>query len=194
MLPMTSHEYGCDAGRLRHDLEGAAVRLVVDGFAALVLDDVALRVEFLQVERIEQEPHAIGLEPQGRFEVIRRHCLVIGRPIVRSRPVVRAADAFSQPIVDTIRDVPGAGEHHVLEQVRKAGAARRLVLGSDVIPDVDGHGGRRPIDRRDNGQPIRQGVGLERDLDRGRALCQGGNSLSSRQQSQCRGGPGSQLP
>ena len=33
----------------------------------------------------------------------------------------------------------GAFEHQVLEQVRKAGASRALVLRADVIPDVDGH-------------------------------------------------------
>ena len=29
-------------------------------------------------------------------------------------------------------------EHQVLEQMREAGVARPLVLGADVIPDVDG--------------------------------------------------------
>ncbi len=54
----------------------------------------------------------------------------------------------------------------------KPGAPLRLVLRSDVVPDVHRHGRRRPIDRGDDGEPIWQGVGFERDLDRGRALCQ----------------------
>ena len=46
MLPITGHEYGCPFGYIAaaDDLVGAAVRLVVDALAPLVLHDVALRV------------------------------------------------------------------------------------------------------------------------------------------------------
>ena len=43
-----------------------------------------------------------------------------------------------------------------------------LVLRADVIPDVHRDGRRRVIGREDDGQPVRQRVGLERDLDRAR--------------------------
>ena len=79
MLPITGQEYGCDGGYIacREDLAHAAVGLVVHALPALVLDDVALRVEFGEIERIEQEAHAVGLEPQRGFEVVRRHGLVV---------------------------------------------------------------------------------------------------------------------
>ena len=82
------------------------------------------------------------------LEVVRRNGLVVGRPIVGGRAVVRAADAFGELVVQAVRHVARAGEHHVLEQVREAGAARRLVLRADVIPDVHRDGRRRVIDRR----------------------------------------------
>ena len=81
-------------------------------------------------------------------------------------PLFDAAHALGQLVVQAVGHVPGAGEHHVLEQVREPGAARHLVLRADVVPDVHRDGRRRPVRRQDHRQPVRQRVGLERDLDR----------------------------
>ena len=40
-----------------------------------------------------------------------------------------------------VADVLGAGEEHVLEEVREPRAPRPLVLRPDVVPEVDGHEG-----------------------------------------------------
>ena len=40
-----------------------------------------------QIEAVEQEPHPVGLDPERRFEIIRRHGLVVVRAIVLRRPL-----------------------------------------------------------------------------------------------------------
>ncbi len=118
-----------------HDLRDA-VRLVLDALPALVLHDVALRVDGHRRHRVEQVTHPIGLEEEGELERVRRHVDVVVRPIVRRGTIVLAADAL-EPRVELARlDVPGAHEHQVLEQMREARASRALVRGSHVIPDV----------------------------------------------------------
>ena len=61
-----------------------------------------------------------------------------------------------------LADVPGALEHHVLEQVGEAGLALDLVLGADVVPEVDGDDGREPVDRDDQAQPVGEALVGER--------------------------------
>src|SRR5262249_11008394 len=60
--------------------------------------------------------------------------------------------------------VPRAHEHQVLEQVREAGAPRRLVLRADVVPEVDGDEGAAAIDVQNDRQAVRQDERLEFDL------------------------------
>ena len=62
-----------------------------------------------------------------------------------------------------LRDVPGALEHHVLEQVREAGPAGLLVLGSDVVPEVDRDDGREVVLGDDHAQAVGEAVVAERD-------------------------------
>ena len=98
---------------------------VLDALPALVLHDVALRVDRLRRHRVEQVAHAIGLEEQRELERVRRHVDVVVRPIVAGRRVVLAAGRF-EPLVELAGlDVSRAHEHQVLEQMREAGAARR---------------------------------------------------------------------
>ncbi len=164
---MTSHEYGCDAGYVACERISPArpYGWLSHALPALVLHDVALRVELREIERVEQEAHAIGFEPQRRLEIVRRDGLVVRRPIVRGRAVVGAADALGELVVQAVGHVAGTGEHHVLEQVREAGAAGHLVLRADVIPDVDRDRRRRVILREDDREPVRQRVTLERNVD-----------------------------
>ena len=42
----------------------------------------------------------------------------------------------------------------MLEQVREAGLARDLVLGADVVPDVDRHDGREMVLGDDQAQAV----------------------------------------
>ena len=60
-------------------------------------------------------------------------------------------------------------EHHVLEQVGEAGLARDLVLGADVVPDVDRDDGREVVLGDDQAQAVRQALIGELDDGNGHA-------------------------
>ena len=56
-------------------------------------------------------------------------------------------------------------EHQVLEQVREAGLARDLVLGADVVPEVDRDDRRLAVGVHDHGQAVVEAEGLVGDGD-----------------------------
>ena len=152
-------------GGPRQNLLCAPVRLVVDALPALVLHDVPLRIQFRDVEGVEQEAHAIGFEPDLVLEIVRRHRFEVRRAIVRRGPVVGPPDSTRQLVVHAIGRVAGPGEHHVLEQVREPGASRQFVLRANVIPDVHGDSRSRVVGRQDDRQTVRQRVRFKRQLD-----------------------------
>ncbi len=150
----------------RHELlVERAVRPVVVALALLVLDHLALVVEVLLVERVEQRRHPVRLEPEADLDLVRRHRLeVVGAVEVGAR-VVDPAGPLHDGHVLGLPDVARALEHEVLEQVREAGLAGLLVLGADRVPEVDGHDRREPIGRHDQAQPVLEAV--LRELDGG---------------------------
>ena len=54
-------------------------------------------------------------------------------------------------------------KHHVLEEVREAGPARRFVRRADVVPEVDADDGQPAILREDHFEAVRQRVLLDVD-------------------------------
>ena len=68
-------------------------------------------------------------------------------------------------------DVLGAFKHHVLEQVREAGAAGLLVQRADVVPEVDSDQRQAMVFMRDDLQPVGQRVGLVLDLGQLQCCC-----------------------
>ena len=162
---MTGREHRFERERIP-----AAVRLILQSLTPLVLDDVALVIELLDVGRVEQRREAIGLEPQDVLEIAGRH----GREVVRAIAAGRAVDAAFLQVGAGALDVGEiflagvlrALEHHVLEQVREAGAPLLLVLRSDVIPLIHVDDRQLPIDVQDHLQSVRQRVLLERHLRR----------------------------
>jgi hypothetical protein len=54
-------------------------------------------------------------------------------------------------------DVLGAFEHHVLEEVGKAGAAGTLVERADVVPEVDGYEGEAVVFVSEDDEAVGQG-------------------------------------
>ena len=52
----------------------------------------------------------------------------------------------------------------MLEEVREAGLAGLLVLGADVVPEVDGHHRREVVGRDDDAQAVGQRVLAEADV------------------------------
>ncbi len=72
-----------------------------------------------------------------------------------------------------IRDMTGAGEHHVLEHVREPGSAGHFVLRSHVIPHIHCNLRNRVIGRENHIEAVRQGNALERNVDRDGAWLSG---------------------
>ena len=114
--------------RSHHSLDPGAIRLVVDTLAALVLHDFALVVELHLIDRLQQRAHAVRLEPKRQLELIGRHLLeVVGSVRVGSSIDVGAATSarrFQQAEMLALLHVLRPLEHHVLEQVSEARAAR----------------------------------------------------------------------
>ena len=130
-----------------------------------LLHDVLLVRQLGLIDLLEQVAHAIGLEPQRQLELVRRHRLeVVGAIEIRRAVDAGRAGAGEQPEVRVALDVLRALEHHVLEQVREARAAGRLVRGADVIPDVDADERHAMILGEDHFEAVRQRVLLDVEL------------------------------
>ena len=142
------------AGRisvLGNKLLGNAVGLVL-ALALFVLDHAALQVQRLLLEGSEQMAHAVGLQKECVIE--RRGGDVfekVGTVVVGGAVQVGGAHALHGIDVAAVK-VFAAAEHQVLEQVREAGLAGLLVLGPDVVPNVDGHDGGLMIFVNEHGQ------------------------------------------
>ena len=119
--------------------EGLAVRLVVDALALLVLHHVALTVDLVGRLVVEEEAHAIRFEKQRQIERVRRQIDVVVGAIDGGRSVVVGAGGLEPGVERAFGHVRRAFEHHVLEQMREAGAADALVTRADVIPEVQRH-------------------------------------------------------
>ena len=144
-------------GRLVEEHVEHAVRVVLVVLAALVLHDVALAGERLLVDVIEEEAHAIALEPERELEAVLGDGLVVVRAVLGGRAVdVGRAGALEEAEVRVLGHVLAPLEHHVLEQVREAVAALGLVLRADVVPDVDRDDGRAVVLVKDHLQAVRQ--------------------------------------
>jgi hypothetical protein len=108
--------------------------------ATLITHDVALVGQLLAIEPLHEETHAIALEPKRKLKLIRRHCLEIIRAVEIGRAVyVRGSGRLHILDMRLFAHMLRAFEHHVLEQVRKTGAAGPLIQWPHVIPQVDGH-------------------------------------------------------
>jgi hypothetical protein len=141
----------------------AAVRPVVVRPALLVLDDVALVVQVLLRQRVEEGPHPVRLEPEGQLDLVGRDGLVVVRPVQPCRPVAGPADRLEEREVLGLADVRAALEHDVLEQVGEARLAGLLVLRADGVPDVDGRDRREVVLGDDQAKAVVEALLGERD-------------------------------
>ena len=147
----------------RQSLPPGPIRLVIHRPASFVLHDVALRVEFFLRHRGEQVSHAVRLKPQCQLELIGRNGFEIVRAIEPGGPVEcssRSLDHFEMLIC---RDVRRPLKEHVFEEMGEPGPADSLVGRANVIPDVHGDDGHRPVRRQAHEQPIRQAYGFYRN-------------------------------
>ena len=122
---------------------GHTVGAIFVGLAPLVFDHVPLHFKTLLVQGVQQEAHAVGLQPQGKLKVIGRDVLpVVGA--VGSGGAVEIGPGLLQGLEEALVVVLGAFEHDVLEEMGEPGAALLFVLGANVVPHVDrGHRDRR---------------------------------------------------
>ena len=141
-----------------------AVGLVV-ALALLVLDDADLVGQILLGDRAEQMAHPVALEVERPLERGARHGLeIIGA--VEPGGAVEVGRAHRAGMFEIFaRRVFGAVEHEVLEQVGEAGAAGRLVLGADIVPDADRDHRRLAVLVDDDAQAVGEREGLVRDVD-----------------------------
>jgi hypothetical protein len=146
--------------RLGQDQLGDPVGRVLDRLAPLVAHHVALQVELLLRHRVAQRVEPVGVEPEQRRQHRRRAPREVVRLVHAGRGVVRPATRFHQHVELVARDAVRPHEHQVLEQVREAAPPRRLVLGTDGVPDVDRHLGQPLVLVQDHRHPVGQGVGL----------------------------------
>ena len=181
--------------------EQTAIGVGQDALAIFFLHHVALGDEGRLVH--DQGAHPLGLGEQHPLQVVGGDGLEIGGGVVCGEGVVRTAHIFGQPVEGFRRQVPGRLEHQMFEQVGEARAAGRIVLGPDLVPDLDRHVRGVGVAGGVDLQPVRQDalgeaqgrddhalLGLGRDRRRrecGGRRCEGGRGEA---QQQGRGGDG----
>ncbi len=136
-------------------------RIVVGPLPALLDDDLALRPDHgvgdLQIG------HAVGLEPHRQRQVLERHRRVEGGVVLRGVGVLLAADPGDRGGVLARRHRLGAAEHQVLEEMRGARLADRIVGGADLVEHHLGDDRGAVVGHQHDLQPVgqREGLGLE---------------------------------
>ena len=134
---------------------GHPVGPVLVGLAALVLHHISLEIEPLLVQRVEEEAHPVGLQPQHQLQVVGRDVGPVVGPVRSGRAVYEGANLLERLEVAAVV-VLGALEHKVLEQVGKAGPPLLFVLGADVVPDVNGDHRQRVVLVQDDVEAVGQ--------------------------------------
>ena len=141
--------------------KSAAMQLLVPGAvgpvvvapALLVLHDLALVVQVLLAQRVEQRAHAVGLEPERELELVRRHRLEVVGAVEPGRAVERPAGAPGRaPCARPCRRAPSPGTSRA-----RTGARSRSCPGPRAWSRRCTRGSRPPRARGD--PPRRSGAG-----------------------------------
>ena len=140
----------------RQPLPPRAIGLIVHAPAALVLHDIALRVQLLLRHRRKQLSHAIRFEPERGRQLVRWHRLEVVRAVEPGRAVQRATGALHDLEVLIRTHVRGPLKEHVLEEVGESGAPGTFVGRTDVVPEIHGHDRRRVVLGERYRQAVRQ--------------------------------------
>jgi hypothetical protein len=93
-----------------------------------------------------------------------QHLVVVRAIGIRRAVHAGRADLAEHLEVDVLAGVHGALEHHVLEEMREAGLARRLVSAADVVPDRDRDERHAAIGVEDDLDSVVEDVSLVRKL------------------------------
>ena len=139
-------------------------RVIVGALAPLFLDDLALGKHRLVAQL--QIAHPVGLQLHHKVEPILGDSLVIGGEVLAGEGVVLAAMPPHDARELAGRDLGGPLEHQMLEKMRDARLALRLVGGPDLVPDHLGDDGRPAVGDHHHLHAIAKGVAGDFDVER----------------------------
>src|SRR5580700_2606050 len=141
---------------------GQPVRIVLT-LAFFILHHAALQIESLLAE--VEESHAVRFHPQGVVESGGGNIFKKVGAVEGSRTVqIGRAHGLESLDVHAF-GVFAAAKHQVLEKMREARLSGLLVLGADVVPEVDRNDGRLVILMHDDGESVIESELLVRDID-----------------------------
>ena len=165
--------HGADNGpRIRMTLREYAFKNVIQDFAVwlvvsltfFVLHNAALFVEAFLGHGAEKVSHAIGFHPQSHVECGIRDVLEIVRTIKICGSVHVGGTDLLERLEVLVIEIFAAVEHQVFEEVCKAGFSHLLILGPNVVPDVDRDDRGLVIFVNDQAQPVVQSEFSEVDI------------------------------
>ncbi len=144
----------CGVSGFLNQFFGYRVGLIL-ALPLFVLNDAALQIESLFVDRGVKVAHAIGFGEQRVIDSGGRDVLeVVGPVLIGGAVEIGSADLLHRFDVAAFH-VLTAAEHEVLKKMGKAGFPGLLILRADVIPDIDGDDGRLVILVNQNSQAVR---------------------------------------
>ena len=129
---------------------------VVDGEAALGVDDLALGLDDLGVEG--EVLDAVGFHVEEQLERGGGGPVGVGGEVVGGGGVVVAAGVVHGGVEFTFAVLLRAVEHHVLEEVREAGDAFVLVARADLVEGVEGDVGDGVVFLHEDGHAVGKGL------------------------------------
>ena len=151
-------------GVFGNQLAGHAVGPVLT-LTFFVLNHPPLLLQLLLGDGPQHMSHAIRFHPQDQIQRRGRNILeIIGAVIAGGSVQVGGSHPF-QGLKVIMVEVFTSVEHEMFKQVGKAASARTLVLGADVIPDIDGHDGHLVILVNNQSQSIAKHKFLIRYID-----------------------------
>ena len=165
---------GKEQGR-GHLFRHQALRIAVHPHAAFFQHHIAFGAH-IGVGEIEID-HAIRLQPHGKAEMVLGDLFVERGVIVRGEGIILPAIARDDLRKLRTRHGFGAAEHHMLEEMGKAGIARRIVVGTDTEPQHLRHHRRAVIGHHQHLHAV-----LQRELEcpGGVVVRRGGNRRGQR--------------
>jgi len=117
--------------------------VVVDAHAALFEHDLALGTDHFVGEH--EIGHAIRLEAHQGLEMLLAYTLEIGGVVVSREGVLLPAELRDEIGEGALGMLLGSLEHQMLEKMRDARLAKRIVGGAVLIPDHMGHDRRAGV-------------------------------------------------
>ena len=138
--------------RRRHLLGQDARRHVLGAHAALLDDDLPLRLHLFRLEA--EVHHAVGLHLHHGLEMGLGDALEVGCVVGAGEGVLLAAEPRHDGRELAVGELLGGLEHQVLEEVRDARYAGRLVGGPGADIDHVGDDRRAVVGNDDHGHPV----------------------------------------